>query len=139
MTKILKDREQERLHHLQTNAIDGVISIAKYISFVNLTEFYSSLTVDNNGYLYLWVSIPQRGTMYKIGSGEAGTIAGRVYLHSPVPDREGEVTWVFCQDKLYARRVNEAADLGHLLVFDPLNFKLEGTAKINITTTSQNQ
>jgi other hect domain ubiquitin protein ligase E3 len=45
--------------------------------------------------------------MYKIGTGEAGTSAGRVYLNQPMPDKEGEVTWVYCQGKLWARRVNE--------------------------------
>jgi hypothetical protein len=78
------------------SSVHGVISIAKYISFVNLSEFTSSMTVDNEGYLYLWVSIPQRGNMYRIGTGEAGTIAGKVYNHASVPDLEGEATWVYC-------------------------------------------
>lgn len=68
--------------------------------------------------------------MYKLGTGEGGTIAGKVYQHAYAPEREGEVTWVHCQGKLYARRVNEGADLGHLLVFDPATLKNEGTAKI---------
>lgn len=70
--------------------------------------------------------------MYKIGSGEAGTVAGKIYSNANA-DREGEVTWVYCQGKLWARRVNEGADLGHLLVYDPLTFKLEGTAKLILT------
>jgi hypothetical protein len=70
--------------------------------------------------------------MYKIGSGEAGTVAGKIYSNAN-GDREGEVTWVYCQGKLWARRVNEGADLGHLLVYDPLTFKLEGTAKLILT------
>ena len=73
--------------------------------------------------------------MYKIGTGEAGTMAGRVYLSANVPEKEGEVTWVHCQGKLWARRVNEG-DLGHLLVFDPLTFKQESTAKIVLTPPS---
>ena len=44
--------------------------------------------------------------MYKIGTGEAGTLAGKVYLNVPT-DREGEITWVYCQGKLYSRRANE--------------------------------
>jgi other hect domain ubiquitin protein ligase E3 len=44
--------------------------------------------------------------MYKIGTGEKGTISGKVYLSAPT-DREGEVTWVYCQGKLYSRRANE--------------------------------
>lgn len=44
--------------------------------------------------------------MYKIGTGENDTVAGKVYL-SQQTDREGEVTWVFCKGKLYSRRANE--------------------------------
>jgi|LauGreDrversion4_2_1035121.scaffolds.fasta_scaffold189936_1 hypothetical protein len=92
--------------------------MAKFDSFVNLTEFNSSITVDNEGFLYLWVSLATRSQMYKIGSGESGTVAGKVYFNANC-DREGEVTWVYCQGKLWARRVNEGTDLGHLLVYDP--------------------
>jgi hypothetical protein len=76
--------------------------------------------------------------MFKIGTGEAGTIAGRVYLTASIPEKEGDCTWVHCQGKLWARRVNEGADLGHLLVFDPQTFKLEGTAKIILTPPQSN-
>lgn len=79
-----------------------------------------------------------RGNMYKIGTGEAGTLAGRVYLSVPVPDREGEVTWVFWQGKLWARRVNEGADIGHTLIYDPATFRFEGTAKLNLSSPPSN-
>ena len=83
--------------------------------------------------------MPQRGCMYRIGTGEANTIPGKVYFHALTSDKEGEATWVFCQGKLYARRVNEGSDLGHLLVYDPITFKLETTAKIVLNTpTSAN-
>ncbi len=110
--------------------------MAKFDSFVNLTEFNSSITVDNEGFLYLWVSLATRSQMYKIGSGESGTVAGKVYFNANC-DREGEVTWVYCQGKLWARRVNEGTDLGHLLVYDPQSFKLESTAKISLTPQQQ--
>jgi hypothetical protein len=138
MIEVLEKRQEERLHHLQASSIHGVISIAKYVSFVNLSEFSSSLTIDNEGYLYLWISIPTRGTMFKIGTGDNGTVAGKVYVTAPYPEKEGEVTWVFCQGKLFARRVNESSDIGQLLVFDPLNFKLEGTAKIDVSPPVDN-
>jgi len=41
------------------------------------------------------ISIAQRACMYKIGTGEQGTLAGKVYLTVPT-DREGEVAWVYC-------------------------------------------
>lgn len=65
--------------------------------------------------------------MFKIGTGENNTIAGKVYL-SAVADREGEVTWVYCQGKLYSRRANE--ELGQISLIDPLTFKHEGMAKL---------
>jgi hypothetical protein len=90
---------------MQASSTYGVISIAKYISFVNQNENNSSITTDGT-YLYLYISITSRGAMYKIGTGENGTIAGFVYITVPT-DREGEVTWVYCQGKLYSRRANE--------------------------------
>ena len=95
----------KRLHYMQASSTYGVIAIAKYASFVNSNENNSSITTDGD-YIYLYVSIAQRGGMYKIGTGESNTIAGKVYLHTAT-EREGEVTWVYCQGKLYARRANE--------------------------------
>jgi hypothetical protein len=80
MIDVLEKRQEQRLHYLDTSSVHGTISIAKYISCVNLTEFTSSLTVDNEGYLYLWISMPNRGAMYKIGTGENDTVPGKVYL-----------------------------------------------------------
>ena len=65
--------------------------------------------------------------MYKIGTGENSTLAGKVYLSVPT-DREGECTWVHCQGKLYSRRANE--DMGQIMVVDPGTFKVEGQAKL---------
>lgn len=84
----------------------GVISVAKYVSFVNQNENNSAITTDGQ-YIYLYISIQQRGAMIKIGTGaNPDTVAGKVYLHVPT-DREGEVTWVYCQGKLWTRRANE--------------------------------
>ena len=49
------------------------------------------------------------------------------------------MTWVYCQGKLYARRINEAGtDIGHLLIYDPSTLNLEGTAKINLSPPEDN-
>lgn len=58
--------------------------------------------------------------MYRIGTGEGGTLAGKVYFTQPT-EREGEITWVYCQGKLYSRRANE--ELGNIVILDPTNFK----------------
>ena len=47
---------QKQLHYLQSNSVYGVISIAKYISFANLTENNSSITTDGD-YIYLYISV----------------------------------------------------------------------------------
>ena len=70
-----------------------------------MNENNSSITTDGD-YIYLYISITQRGGMYKIGTGENNTLAGKVYLHTST-EREGEVAWVYCQGKLYSRRANE--------------------------------
>jgi hypothetical protein len=59
------------------------------------------LTSDGT-YLYLAIGMTKRANLYKIGSGENNTIPGKVYLQSAL-EREGDLTWAFCQDKLYMR------------------------------------
>lgn len=71
--------------------------------------------------------------MFKIGTGEQDTEAGRVYAQASAADREGEVTWVYCQGKLWARRVNEG-ELGQLIIYDPSTLKQESTVKIVLNT-----
>ena len=93
---------------------------------VNLNENNSSLTTDGT-YLYLSITAPQRGQLLKIGTGENDTVAGKVYLQVP-SEREGDITWVYCQGKLYSRRANE--ELGQLIIYDPLTLKEEGMAKL---------
>ncbi|CDW79829.1 hect domain and rcc1-like domain-containing protein [Stylonychia lemnae] len=125
---------QKSLHYLSSNSIHGLISIAKYISFNNINENNCSITTDGL-YIYLLISIAQRACMYKIGTGENGTLAGKIYLNVPT-DREGEITWVYCQGKLYSRRANE--ELGLITIIDPVTLKPESTAKLFFGDAYQN-
>jgi len=77
--------------------------------------------------------------MFKVGTGENRTQAGRVYLHKPT-EREGEINWVYCQGKLYSHRANE--NLTQLMVTDPVTLENEGFAKLfaeDIFASSQSQ
>lgn len=65
--------------------------------------------------------------MYKIGTGEQGTLAGKVYQFQAT-SREGEVNWVYCKGKLYSRRANEP--LSQVVVTDPITLKTEGKLKL---------
>eukprot|EP00347_Sterkiella_histriomuscorum_P020695 403336831 len=125
---------QKSLHYLQSNSVNGVISIAKHFSVVNLNENCASITTDGK-YIYLLISIAQRGCMYRIGTGEQNTIAGKVYLSVPT-EKEGEITWVYCQGKLYSRRANE--ELGSITIIDPVSLKIEGVAKLYFGDSFQN-
>lgn len=60
MTDFFQKRQDERLHYMESSSVHGVISIAKYISMVGVSEFTSSITVDSQdgSYLYLWISMP---------------------------------------------------------------------------------
>jgi len=62
---------------------------------IGLNERNCSLTSDGT-YLYMAIGVVKRATLYKIGTGEADTIPGKVYVSSPL-EREGEITWVYCQ------------------------------------------
>ena len=86
-----------------------------------------SITTDGE-YLYLYISHTQSASMYKVGTGLGSTVAGRLYQQHQNIEKEGDVTWVYCQDRIYARRNN--VDFGNLIVFDPKNFKKLGEAKL---------
>ena len=61
--------------------------------------------------------------MMKIGTGERGSTAGRVYHTIPTNDM-CEVTWVYCKGKLYSRKTSDA--FGTLNVHDPVSLAIEG-------------
>ncbi len=93
---------------------------------IGLNERNCSLTSDGT-YLYLAIGVVKRATLFKIGTGEADTIPGKVYVSAPL-EREGEITWVYCQEKLYLRY--QVGELGALHVFDPLTLQKVDEAKL---------
>jgi hypothetical protein len=44
------------MHYMQSSSTYGVISMAKYVSFVNQNENNSSITTDGE-FIYLYISI----------------------------------------------------------------------------------
>jgi hypothetical protein len=66
--------------------------------------------------------------MYKIGTGATNaTIAGKIYIEKKT-NREGSVSWTYCQGKLFSRRVNE--ELRVLTLYDAETLNLIGDAKL---------
>jgi hypothetical protein len=66
--------------------------------------------------------------MYKIGTGSSdATIAGKVYLEKKA-DREGDVSWTYCQGRLFSRRVNE--EFGVITLYDAETLNTIGDAKL---------
>ena len=115
----------EAYHALQGQNLSGVFGIAKQFYNSRLTNKNASLTTDGE-YLYLYAVQSQQAFMYKIGSGIGTTTAGRVYISTQV-EKEGDLSWVYCTGRLYARRNN--VDFGNLVVYDPKNLKKLGEAR----------
>jgi hypothetical protein len=65
-----------KLHYLRSLCDCGAFRIAKTAHFQKQNFGTTSLTNDSQ-YLYLYVSA-NNGGMYKIGTGEGGTISGKV-------------------------------------------------------------
>jgi len=66
--------------------------------------------------------------MYKIGTGEGGSVAGKIHLYAPVNKVE-EICWVYCKEKLYLR--NTSREIGSLEIIDPNTFKAEGLLQLH--------
>lgn len=74
--------------------LSAVFGIGKQFHNSRLTNRNVALTTDGE-HLYLCMSQSQSGNMFKIGTGERGTVAGRVTLSVPI-EKEGDLSWVYC-------------------------------------------
>lgn len=91
---------------------------------------YYTIATDGN-YLYIYVSAVNGG-MFKIGTGNGNTKAGKVYLekqiHFPIGTKVDEVSWVFLKGKLVLK--TSSKDSWVLEVIDPETFKKEGNIQL---------
>jgi hypothetical protein len=91
---------------------------------------FCSITTDGS-YLYIYV-VGINGAMIKVGTGNGGTVAGRVYGEREMATQVGakmeEVNWVYLKGKIYLR--NFCKDPFILDVIDPQNFKNIGTVQL---------
>jgi hypothetical protein len=67
--------------------------------------------------------------MFKIGTGEGNTLAGKVYLHDFSRQSNENVSWVYLKNKLYARRADES--LGVLDIINPDTFAVESSVSLH--------
>ena len=65
--------------------------------------------------------------MFKVGTGEHGTILGKIYLYATA-EKESDGCWVYCKGKLYLRRACD--DIGLLTIICPSTFKKIGMVKL---------
>jgi hypothetical protein len=97
--------QHNHYHLIRPDSIQGCFKIAKALPFNAQNQANISLTTDGT-YLYLIMTNFLKGAMLKIGTGENGTIPGKVYLYAPT-EKESEIAWVYCKGKLYLRRAND--------------------------------
>jgi len=95
--------ENSYLHHINGLCDEGGFKISKVTHFQKQTFYNTSITTDGS-YIYIYVS-SSNGGMYKIGTGEGGTVGGKIYLYAPVNKVE-EICWVYCKGKLYLRNTS---------------------------------
>jgi other hect domain ubiquitin protein ligase E3 len=120
-------QNQQPLYHCMQGAnMSGVFGIATQMCVSGLTDRNTSLTTDDT-YLYMYMSIQGRSCMMKIGTGENGSTAGRVYLKVDTND-QADVTWVYCKGKLYSKKLSDP--FGTLNVHDPTTLTIEGQIKL---------
>lgn len=91
---------------------------------------YYSIATDGN-FLYIYVSAINGG-MFKVGTGNGDTKAGKVYLerqiHFAIGTKVDEVCWVFAQGKLYLK--TSSKDPWLLEVFNPNTLMKEGSVQL---------
>lgn len=123
---VKKVNEAPYKHALLKNDVSRVFGIANLFPVSNLNTRNISLTSDGS-YLYLAIGVTKRAFLFKIGSGEMNTIPGKVYVQTPL-ERDGDLTWVYCNSKLYLRYVS--GEIGALHIFDPATLQKTGEGKL---------
>jgi hypothetical protein len=73
---------------------------------------------DGNGYLFMVIRSGNSSKIYKLGSGENGTIPGKIYQEANCDYQI--LSWVFFDGKLYARTEQDWEN-GYLIVIDPVS------------------
>lgn len=115
-----------KLHYARNLCDEGGFKISKVAHFQKQSFMTTSLTTDGT-FLYLYISATNGG-MYKIGTGEHDTVAGKVYLFAAVC-RQEEIAWVYCKGKLYLR--TSSKEFGSIDVICPNTFKFEGMIQLH--------
>ena len=91
---------------------------------------YYSIATDGD-YLYFYVSAVNGG-MFKIGTGNGETKAGKIYLekqiHFPIGTKVDEVNWVYLKGQLYLKISSK--DPWFLDVINPSTFVKEGNVQL---------
>jgi hypothetical protein len=67
------------------------------------------------------------GGKFKIGTGEGGTLCGKVYLYKAV-DKAEESMWTYCKGKLYMK--SSFRETGVVSIICPNTFKNEGLLQL---------
>ncbi|CAD8163525.1 unnamed protein product [Paramecium octaurelia] len=101
-------QKSRHLHYMRSLCDQGGFTITQLQQFTKLNYHQMTMT-SSQCYLYILVSSPVGG-MYKVGTGEGGTIAGKIYLHQPLK-KQDDVQWVFLQNKLYLKQQNGTLDI----------------------------
>lgn len=106
LRSIFEMPRQPALQYMRNMADLGGFAILKKLHFQKQNYFYNTMTTDGR-YLYLYISC-SNGGMFKIGTGEGNTCAGKIYLHVPINSSNPsakieEVSWVYLRGKLYLR------------------------------------
>jgi len=120
---VLRERS---LHYVRISSILGRFSVAHHSMFHKSQTGWNTSIASDGEFLYLFVGC-QNGGMFKIGTGEQGTISGKVYLFAAL-ERPEDGAWVYCKGKLYLR--SSSRETGLISVICPHTFKHEGLLQL---------
>ena len=125
MSKVLET--EKPLHLVKPGSMMGQFAGALNTTFQKTQSSSNSISVTSDGdYVYLFIGT-QGGGKFKIGTGEGGTVCGKVYLYQAL-ERPEEAVWVYCRGKLYMRSAFKEA--GVLSIVCPYTFKSEGMLQL---------
>eukprot|EP00828_Plagiopyla_frontata_P011315 TRINITY_DN1623_c0_g1_i4.p1 TRINITY_DN1623_c0_g1~~TRINITY_DN1623_c0_g1_i4.p1 ORF type:complete len:387 (+),score=62.79 TRINITY_DN1623_c0_g1_i4:339-1499(+) len=117
--------KKPQLHYLSSLCNAGSFIILDVKNFQKQTFQTTSITTCGK-FLYIYIS-GNNGGMFKVGTGEEGTLPGKIYHYCAVTKAE-DVAWVYCKEKLYLRVSSK--ELGTIEILDAATFKSEQVVQL---------
>jgi hypothetical protein len=123
---------------MRNYSIHDYFNISKTILFAPTKYNFGNCTSITTDSKYLYIILTGiNGGMLKVGTGNNGTIRGKVYLFKKNTIIEETSQLIYVKNKLYLKIIN-SKESGYLIIINPETFNIEGRIKLLLPENTKN-